>query len=197
MVTGKTTRIAAIALLVLALGLAWRLAPGESSVSEDKRPDAGNHATTEPKPVAEEPPRTQEPEPTLAATDTPPAKLSERKETMSIRDLEKHGIVVEAEHVGKNSASGKVRITVQGGGVLEAERAKMNSMGMLVAEGNPRAVVGESRFEMGSENGVMAIFFDEKKQSVVVRGASPEEITKELDPNDPTITDPDRGSLSK
>jgi hypothetical protein len=166
-------------------------------VSEDKRPDAANHATTGPKPIAEEPPRTLEPGPALATTGTPPTKLSERKETTSIRDLEKHGIVVEAEHLGKNSASGKVRITVQGGAVLEAERAKMNSMGMLVAEGNPRMVQGESRFEMGSENGVMAIFFDEKKQNVVVRGASPEEITKELDPNDPTITDPDRGSLSK
>jgi len=186
----KTARLAAIALLALALGLAWKFAPATGSASTGKEPDAANHATAEPKRIPEEPPHTQEPEPTLKATDTPPTKLSERKETMSIRDLEKHGIVVEAEHVGKNSASGKVRITVQGGAVLEADQAKMSPNGMLVAEGNPTVVHGEQRMSVSGENPAMAIYFDEEKQSVIVRGAGADRVTKP--PSEDEVTDPDR-----
>lgn len=192
----KTARLAAIALLALALGLAWKFAPATGSASAGKEPDAAGQATATPKPTTEaraanEPPRTQEPTAPLSRSDTAPeTKLSERKETMSIRDLEKHGIVVEAEHVGKNSASGKVRITVQGGAVLEADQAKMSPNGMLVAEGNPTVVHGEQRMSVSGENPAMAIYFDEEKQSVIVRGASADRVTKA--PSEDEVTDPDR-----
>ncbi|QJE98599.1 hypothetical protein [Luteolibacter luteus] len=121
-------------------------------------------------------------------------KLAEREEGLSIRDLRKHGIFVEAEQVGKNSASGKVRVTVPGGAFLEADRAKMSSNGMLVAEGNPVMVKGEMRANVGGENGAMAIYFDEGKQSVVMRAGAADRVTDESR-DESNVTDPDRGNL--
>lgn len=114
---------------------------------------------------------------------------------MEIRDLEKHGIFVEAEQVGKNSASGKVRVKIPGGAVLEADRAKMSSTGMLVAEGNPVMVKGESRAYAGGENSAMAIFYDEKKQSVIMRAGSADKVADERI-DDSNVIDPDRGNLA-
>ncbi len=199
MVIGKTTRIAAIALLVLAVGLALRFvpAPGPTTEGEEFAADHKTAAETKRSPgtiagqdrsVAQ-----RQNDSTSRADVASSTKLSERKETMSIRDLEKFGIVVEAEQLGKNSASGKVRVTVNGGAVLEAERAKMSSNGMLVADGNPVIVHGESRMVVVGENAAMAVYFDEETQSVKVRGNTADKVTKPIPP-DHEIEDPDRMS---
>ncbi|MEK7951524.1 hypothetical protein [Luteolibacter soli] len=196
---GKTTRIAAIALLILALGLAWRSFPNAGTAADDKNPDAANKTTADPELLAaRKQPPAQEPNGITSPSDlAPPTKLTERKESTSIRDLEKYGIKVEAEHVGKNSATGKVKVTVQGGIVLEADSAKMSSNGMLVAEGNPTMVNGGTRIGMGhGENTAMAIFFDEEKQSVVMRSAAADKVTKPLPP-DSELPAPERSDPSK
>lgn len=112
---------------------------------------------------------------------------------MTIRDLEKYGITVEAEHLGRNSATGKVRVSTKEGAVLEADQVKMSPNGMLVAEGNPSIVQGEQRMSVGGENTAMAIYYDEEKQSVIMRSGAADRITKPI--SDEDVTDPDRSGV--
>jgi hypothetical protein len=182
----------AVALLVLALGLAGWLALRKAPPTEEKKPVATAQATTgtKPKPYTPPPP-TQTPDERPSKQDLAGTKLIAREESMSIRDLEKYGITVNADHVGKNSATGKVRISTKEGALLEADQAKMSPNGMLVAEGNTLMVHGEQRIQMGGENAAMAIYFDEEKQQVIVRTASADKVTKPFT-SDEEITDPDR-----
>jgi hypothetical protein len=198
MVSRKTTRIAAIVLLVLAMGLVLRFVAGPATGGRESH--AGDKATPETK-LKPGTQRAAEPiESTSRADVAPKTKLAQRKESLGIRDLEKYGIVVGAEQIGKNSASGKVRVTVKTGGPhgdagLEAERVKMSVGGMLVAEGNPVMVQGEARFSVPSETGALAIYFDEETQHVKVRGADAHEITDPT-PFEGEVEDPDR-NMSK
>ena len=200
MASGKPIRISAIALLVigllLVLGLLGWLVNRQDPAFADKKSSSSPQANTGVN-YASDTPQAPTSNPSASTPKQPPAgtKVSERKESITIKDLEKHGIFVEAEHVGKNSASGKVRIIYKGekqDTLLEADRAKMSPNGMLVAEGNVTGVQGESRFRYSGENGAMAVYLDEKTQHVTMRIASADEVTKARDPNDPTITDPDR-----
>lgn len=163
-------------------------AKGESSPNSEAQPAARG---------GKERSFTAQPKVPQPATDaTAKTKLSERKESMSIKDLEKFGIVVEAEQKGKNSASGKVRVTTSCGAVLEAERVKMSAGGMLVAEGNPVAVKGEMRVNMAGENGALAIYYDEEKQAVIVRAAPADKVASDDFGDDSGTIDPDRGMLA-
>ena len=191
MAQGKSTRIAAIALVALALGLAWHLFPSTTPANANNQPVASHQVTPVTKAASQTPAPGQTASPSAQAEATPPTKLAERKEALTIHDLEKYGITVNADHVGKNSATGKVRISTKEGAVLEADQAKMSPNGMLVAEGNAVMVHGEQRMKMAGENAAMAIYFDEVKQSVIVRAASADKVTKPSSDGDET-TDPDR-----
>lgn len=192
----RTAWIAGTAILVLALvpGLRMisRSAPdgnafiGDKTAKVDAKQEPGPHIARE-RPAI---PKVAEP-----AREVSKTKLVERRKSPEIRDLEKHGIFVEAERVGKNSASGKVRVTMPDGAVLEADRAKMSSGGFLVAEGNPVLVKDEMRAAVGGENGAMAIFYDEERQGVVMRAGAADKVTSDPLFYEGDIPDPDRGHL--
>jgi len=70
---------------------------------------------------------------------------------------------------------------------------KMSPNGMLVAEGNPTIVQGEQRMSVAGENTAMAIYYDEEKQSVIMRSGAADRITKPISTED--VTDPDRSGV--